>query len=236
MEALRQSVIRSPRRSASQHAAALGMSDRSARRMLHLDLHFHPYKFAVVQELSELYLQKRRECAQSILNILNDDAIIFMSDEAHFHLSGCVNKQNFRYWAPANPRVLHERPLHCERVTVWCGVAQFSVIGPYFFEEDGHTVSVTSARYVQMLNNFLAPELARRGIANIWFQQDGATAHTARMSMGVVQEMFPGRVLSRNGDLSWPARSPDLTMCDYFLWGYLKSKVYILEDLKLLLI
>jgi len=28
---------------------------------------------------------------------------IWMSDEAHFHLCGFVNKQNFRYWSQANP-------------------------------------------------------------------------------------------------------------------------------------
>ena len=28
------------------------------------------------------------------------------------------------------------------------------------------------------------------------------------------------------GDIGWPARSPDLTPCDFFLWGYLKAKVY----------
>ena len=38
--------------------------------------------------------------------------------EAHFHLSSFVNKQNFRYWSQSNPRELHERPLHSERVTV----------------------------------------------------------------------------------------------------------------------
>jgi len=25
----------------------------------------------------------------------------------------------------------------------------------------------------------------------------------------------------------WPPRSPDLSACDFFLWGYLKSKVYV---------
>ena len=25
----------------------------------------------------------------------------------------------------------------------------------------------------------------------------------------------------------WPARSPDLTPCDYFLWGYVKDKVFV---------
>jgi hypothetical protein len=27
------------------------------------------------------------------------------------------------------------------------------------------------------------------------------------------------------GESPWSARSPDLSVCDYFLWGYLKSKV-----------
>ena len=26
-----------------------------------------------------------------------------MTDEAHFHMNGFVNKQNFRYWAVENP-------------------------------------------------------------------------------------------------------------------------------------
>ena len=37
---------------------------------------------------------------------------------------------------------------------------------------------------------------------------------------------FPGHVISLRGDIGWPPRSPDLTPCDFFLWGYLKAKVY----------
>jgi len=34
-------------------------------------------------------------------------------------------------------------------------------------------------------------------------------------------------VISLRGDIGWPLRSPDLTPCDFFfLWGYLKAKVY----------
>ena len=29
-----------------------------------------------------------------------------------------------------------------------------------------------------------------------------------------------------NGPTAWPARSPDLTCLDFFLWGYVKSMVY----------
>ncbi|GFT51912.1 hypothetical protein TNCV_1226311 [Trichonephila clavipes] len=43
----------------------------------------------------------------------------FDSDEAHFWLNGCVNKQNCRIWSEANPQVYVETPLHPEKLTVW---------------------------------------------------------------------------------------------------------------------
>jgi hypothetical protein len=66
----------------------------------------------VVQELHQRDWANHVAFARNVLETVADDAAIGMSDEAHFHLSGCVNKQNFRYWSDANPRQLHERPLH----------------------------------------------------------------------------------------------------------------------------
>ena len=73
-----------------------------------------------------------------------------------------------------------------------------------------------------MLRNFLRPQLQslRVNMEEMWFQQDRATAHTARTSMTVVRQMFPQHVVSRFGDVPWPPH------CDFFLWGYFKSKVY----------
>jgi len=34
-------------------------------------------------------------------------------------------------------------------------------------------------------------------------------------------------VISKGGDIPWPAFSPDLSVCDYFLRGYLQCKVYL---------
>jgi len=33
----------------------------------------------------------------------------------------------------------------------------------------------------------------------------------------------------QNGQVfcKWPPRSPDLTVCDFFLWGYVKDRVYV---------
>jgi len=165
--------------------------------------------------------------------MLNDDSVISTvrtANEAHFHLSGYVNKQNYRYWAPENPQELCQRPVHSERLTVWCGIASFGVLGPYFFEGNkGAAVTVTSECYVAMLHNFCEPALRHHGIdlSSVWCQQDGATAHTTRASMSILREMFPQHVISRGCNVPWPARSPDLSSCDYFLWGYLKSRVFI---------
>lgn len=38
--------------------------------------------------------------------------------------------------------------------------------------------------------------------------------------------MFPGKVISLGGDIKWPPRSPDLSPLDFYLWGYLKGRVY----------
>lgn len=42
IETVRASILQSPQRSARKHASALGLSDRSVRRILHGDLHYHP--------------------------------------------------------------------------------------------------------------------------------------------------------------------------------------------------
>ena len=48
---------------------------------------------------------------------------------------------------------------------------------------------------------------------------------------------FEGKWIGRRGPIEWPARSPDLTPPDFFLWGVIKNLVYAqkpatLEDLR----
>ena len=37
---------------------------------------------------------------------------------------------------------------------------------------------------------------------------------------------FPNKRIGRNGPVVWPPKSPDLTPCYFFLWGYMKSLVF----------
>ena len=65
---------------------------------------------------------------------------------------------------------------------VSCVGGKFGVLGSYFFEDKDDTpVTITSAHYIEMLENFLKPQLNKLAadVKDIWFQQDGATARTA---------------------------------------------------------
>ncbi|GFS57739.1 uncharacterized protein TNCV_2908561 [Trichonephila clavipes] len=148
-------------------------------------------------------------------------------DEAHFWLNGYVNKQNCRIWSEANPQVYVETPLHPEKLTVWCALWAGGIIGPYFFKHDeGHNVTVNGDRYRAMITNFFIPDLNNHEVQELWFQQDGATCHTARATLDLLKDTFGDRLISRFGPVNWPPRSCDLTPLDYFLWGYVKSLVY----------
>ncbi|GFW44384.1 putative transposable element [Trichonephila clavipes] len=152
---------------------------------------------------------------------------ILFSDKAHFWLNGYVNKQNCRIWSESNPQVYVETPLHPEKLTVWCALWAGGIIGPYFFKNDeGHNVTVNGDRYRAMITNFFIPELNNHDVQELWFQQDGATCHTARATIDLLKDTFGDRLISRFGPVNWPPRSCDLTPLDYFLWGYVKSLVY----------
>jgi hypothetical protein len=101
-----------------------------------MDLHFRPFKIQMVEELLPRDLNVRRDSCTKLLEMM--DTLpqflqnLITSDEADSLLSGYV-KQNFRYWPEENPRLLHQSPLHNQKVTVWCALSSFGILGPYFF-------------------------------------------------------------------------------------------------------
>lgn len=86
-----------------------------------------------------------------------------------------------------------------------------------------------------MIRDFALPALEElfgedeEGLENLIWMQDGAPPHFGGLPL--LDEHFPDRWMGRStrrypSPYPWPARSPDLTVCDFFLWGYLKSKLY----------
>ena len=111
---------------------------------MHLELHLHPYKIQLAQQLKPADHSHRRRYVEWVLEHQAVDGNysnkIFFSD---FTLRGYVNKQNCSIWGSKNPQVIKERPLYPEKVTVWCALWSEGVIERYFFENgDGMTVTI----------------------------------------------------------------------------------------------
>ncbi|GFW38125.1 DUF4817 domain-containing protein [Trichonephila clavipes] len=108
------------------------------------------------------------------------------SDEAHFWLNGYVNKQNCRIWSEANTQVYVETPLHPERLFG----ALYGQVESFFENDEGHNVTVNGDRYRAMMTNFFIPELNNHDVQELWFQQDGATCHTARATIDLLKDVW----------------------------------------------
>ena len=114
-----------------------------------------------------------------------------------------------RYSLGENPHVLHETPLHPQKITVWCGWLAGGVIGHVFVDNNDRHVTVNGNRYRAMIADYFRPELEDMDLNNMWFQQDGGTSHTAHVTIDLLQNKFDERVISRNGPLDWPPCSSD---------------------------
>jgi len=146
-------------------------------------------------------------------------------EDDHFYRKIVFSEQNCRIWGSENPHAVLKKPMHPQRVTVWCGMWSGGIIGPFFFEnEEGVAVTLNGVPYRDMLENFFFSRMEEEDIDDIWFQQDGATCHTANVTIDLLHSTFENRIISRNGDVNWPPRSCDLTPLDYFLWGAVKDK------------
>jgi hypothetical protein len=101
-----------------------------------------------------------------------------------------------------------KNPSMTRNLECWLRYPDGALLASLFFEE-----TVNSKRYCSMLHDFIGL-LGEDEITYTWFQQYGATAHTANNSMKFLNEIFGESVICRN---LWPPRSPDLTPSDFYL-------------------
>ncbi|KDR14555.1 hypothetical protein L798_11286, partial [Zootermopsis nevadensis] len=99
-----------------------------------------------------------------------------------------------------------------------------------YTQKNGATV--TGDSFFDMLTSWLLPQL-NTNYDDYILQLDGAPSHFHRNVRVLLNRVFPQRWIGRaaaNGDdnlLPWPPRSPDLTPCSFFLWGFVKDSVYV---------
>ncbi|GFY25806.1 uncharacterized protein TNCV_1915561 [Trichonephila clavipes] len=117
-------------------------------------------------------------------------------------------------------------PKPSDEKSIYLKKRDLELVESFFKNDEGHNVTVSGDRYRALITNFFIPELNNHDVQELWFQQDGATCHSARATIDLLKDTFGDRLISRFGPVNWPPRSVDLTQLDYFLWGYVKSLVY----------
>lgn len=107
---------------------------------------------------------------------------------------------------------------YSQKVNVWCGIIGEHIIEPFFIEGN-----LNCDKYLQLLQSDIIPIQLFPSVnnpnviaENVWFHQDGATLHYARIVRICLNQIFPERWIGRRGSIEWPARSPDLTPLDFF--------------------
>lgn len=83
------------------------------------------------------------------------DKILF-SDEAYFKLNGFVNRQNYRTCSSENPRLIVEKLIDPQSITVRYGFWAGGIIGSFFFKNvSSQAMTVNSAGYRDVTVLFL---------------------------------------------------------------------------------
>ena len=222
--------------SLSRLAAHFGESKSTLWRVIRVRHGYKSFKPKQTHRLKPADLPMRARCCAEIRDFLaaQYDAAqrdgktfnFWMSDESTFHVSGKINRQLHQVWAHENPHFTVEFDKNSPKVNVWAAVSRKDIYGPIFIDDN-----ITEELYLQYLADFM-DELDTRGELNddssvCIFQQDGAPAHYGNFTRWFLSHVFGDRWIGRGAPVvEWPPRSPDLTVCDFWLWGHVKNRVY----------
>ena len=225
-ESLENNGLRSSRRN------GMGLSQSSFVRIMR-DIKFHPYILIKRQKLRPGDPAQRMAFGGWFLRSIRTEnnflQNLIVSDEAIFSLNSEVNTHNVIQYKkhgeghPEDHYIGHEQG--ADKVMVWMGLTgEGLILGPYFIEGGTDTREyIRIVRYNVVQRDFRRLNINRR---EVWWQQDGAPSHTSNQAIRYLQGQFPGKLISKRGDHNWPARSPDLAICDFFLWGFLKQYIW----------
>lgn len=186
--------------------------------------------------------QRRMKFAETIKKMVCDQTINIentcFSDECMVYTGRHINRQNTGFWrlrgqfTDKQQKLVQRRfqgpKTHMFVMLHW----KAGIIGPIFIEDhncpDDARTTLSSTKYIHMLDTKVIPELKRRlgrDFDSCWWQQDGASCHTAGPTLQYLQSIFGNRIISNKAAVEWPPYSPDLNPLDYWFWSELKSLI-----------
>lgn len=217
-----------PNTSTRSIAQTVGTTNSTVWKVIH-EQQLHPYRRQKVQALLPRDFVPRIEYCNWYIQRCGEDILfpqrILFTDESCFTREGLFNSHNNHVWADENPHALFIRNNQYRfSVSVWGGIVGDNLLGPYFLPP-----RLNAELYLEFLDQTLPELLEEVPLAirqTMRFQHDGAPAHSSVGIRNHLNTLFPDRWIGRGGPVLWPARSPDLTPLDFFLWGHVKAIVY----------
>jgi hypothetical protein len=181
------------------------------------------YRLRLLQALNpqdhNLRLHFRVDFQQRLEEDRFAEKLVF-SDEATFHVCGKVNHHNIHIWGKENPHARMEHVCDLPKVNVFCAVSSCKVYGPFVFAEP----TVTGIKHLDMLELWLMPQLQEDSKARTSFSNKPGPCHTSILTSMLTSKLIftvigLGAPLTMTPLIPWPPWSPDLTPCDFFLYG-----------------
>lgn len=220
-----------PTTSTNVVAQQLGISQWKVWFVMHT-VGQHPYHYTPVQVIEEGDPLRRLEFCRFMLNTDVEDASFFKkilwTDESKFDKDGLTNYHNAHYWASkeeGNPNKKRTKGSQTRfSLNVWMGIISNYLVGPFFLPDN-----LNGEEYDNFLRNDLPNLMEDLPIGlrqNMYFQHDGCPAHYRGSVRAWLNDNYPNKWIGRGGPIPWPARSPDLTPMDFYVWGHMKSLVY----------
>jgi len=150
---------------------------------------------------------------------------VLWTDEACFTREGPFKSRNSHIWNDVNPHGTYVNSYQRKfSVNIWAGIVGTVLLGPVLL-----LPRLNGETYLAFHENVLplhmeeVPLLTRQ---QLWYQHDGAPPHFSLAVRQHLDALYPQRWIGRAGRVHWPARSPDLTPLDFYLWGHVKKIVY----------
>lgn len=182
-----------------------------------------PFKYRLVQHLEENDFEKRLAFCNHVINHQEPmwHRKIIFSDEATFNVNGLVNRHNCYYYSRDNEFRTMTKQVKSTSITLWAmipydGRLRFRIL----FE------TMNQERYCDILREIVIPSLTSNRYIHHYYQQDGASVHWGLAVRALLNSHLGNRWIGRSGPTEWPPRSPDLTINDFWLWSYMRDKVY----------
>lgn len=227
---IRAKVRRNSERSMRQLAKEAQVSEKTVRRVVKEDLGLVSRVKQPKQLVTAQQQEKRLERARRLENRLkatDSGKVIIFSDEKLFSVDRRAHRRNTRFLGPASPADARKLPpgdrfvyktKHPASVMMLGVVASDGKRMPAVFIPNG--TSVTSAVYIDLLKTKVIPWLWENyPDGQFVFQQDGAPAHTSRVTQAFLQSEIPFWPAGL-----WPPSSPDLNPLDYGIWTHVEAR------------